>query len=315
MAHRGVELVARAVEVGRHQVDGALAVLVPVGLELGQLGELGHAVRGVRLLGVALPQRVLVERHRGELRVRADRADHHRLGDAEPPGGVEHVGPHQQVVEVQVRRAHHVGADAADPRRQVDDQVRVRGRRASRRPPRPRAGRTPGRSGVRRRRGTGGRARASTADPRNPPPPVTSTRRVDQNSLMAPNYRRPTAGPRGPSPVLRVGCSEPSPPNAERRGTMPKCPAPGRPDPDAVLASGTRGDRCSHPRPDPGHASTPATSTSSGGSVGLAAAGTVDAADPRRTHPHAVPARVRHLAPPALAQRRAHRRPVSSSST
>ena len=52
-----MELVARAVEVGRHQVDGVLAVLLPVGLELHELGQLGDAVGRVRLLGVALPER------------------------------------------------------------------------------------------------------------------------------------------------------------------------------------------------------------------------------------------------------------------
>ena len=56
---RRVELVAGAVEVGGHQVDGALAVLRPVGLELHELGQLGDAVGRVGLLGVALPERVL----------------------------------------------------------------------------------------------------------------------------------------------------------------------------------------------------------------------------------------------------------------
>ena len=77
----------------------------------------------VGLLRVALPEGVLVEGHRRELGVRADRADHDRLRGVAQPGLVEHVGAHQEVVEVEVGGAGHVGADAADPGRQVDHQV------------------------------------------------------------------------------------------------------------------------------------------------------------------------------------------------
>jgi len=63
-----------------------LAVLRAVGLELDELGELGDAVRGVRLLGVPVPQRTLGEGHRRELGVRADGAEHPRLVRLAGPG-------------------------------------------------------------------------------------------------------------------------------------------------------------------------------------------------------------------------------------
>ena len=53
---RRVELVAGAVEVGRHQVGEALAVLGAVDLGVHQVRLLGDAVRRVGLLGVAVPQ-------------------------------------------------------------------------------------------------------------------------------------------------------------------------------------------------------------------------------------------------------------------
>ena len=51
-------------------------------LGLDQQHLLGQAVRRVGLLGVARPQVILVERHRGELGIGADRADRDELRDA-----------------------------------------------------------------------------------------------------------------------------------------------------------------------------------------------------------------------------------------
>ena len=75
--HVGVELVAGPVQVGRDQVGEALAVLRGVDLGVDEVGLLGQAVRRVGLLRVAVPEALLAERHRRELRVRAHRADEH----------------------------------------------------------------------------------------------------------------------------------------------------------------------------------------------------------------------------------------------
>ena len=64
------------------QVDDVEAVLLAVGLALDEQHLLGEAVRRVRLLRVAVPEVVLAERHRRELRVRADGADLDELLDA-----------------------------------------------------------------------------------------------------------------------------------------------------------------------------------------------------------------------------------------
>jgi hypothetical protein len=62
-----VELVARTEEVRRDEVGEALPVLGGVDLGVDEVRLLGDAVRRVGLLRVAVPERVLGERHRGEL--------------------------------------------------------------------------------------------------------------------------------------------------------------------------------------------------------------------------------------------------------
>ena len=134
---RRVELVAGAVEVRRDEVGEALAVLRGVDLGVHEVGLLGQAVRRVGLLRVAVPQALLAERHRRELRVRAHRADEHGLLDARRrAGGLDDVRAHQQVGEVQRRRLGLVVADAADAGGEVDDRLRaVVGEHAPRRRP------------------------------------------------------------------------------------------------------------------------------------------------------------------------------------
>src|SRR5581483_8973513 len=58
-----IEVVARAVEVRRQEIDRVEPVLLAVGLRADEHGLLRHAVRRVRLLGVAVPEVVLRERH------------------------------------------------------------------------------------------------------------------------------------------------------------------------------------------------------------------------------------------------------------
>ena len=75
----GSKLSRGPVEVDGQEVDHVDAVLLPVGLPLDQQHLLGEAVGRVRLLGVAVPELVLAERHRRELRVGADGAHGHDL--------------------------------------------------------------------------------------------------------------------------------------------------------------------------------------------------------------------------------------------
>ena len=67
-----IEVVARAVQVGREQEDRVHAVLLAVRLRPDEDRLLRDAVRGIRLLRVAVPEVVLAERHRRELRIGAD---------------------------------------------------------------------------------------------------------------------------------------------------------------------------------------------------------------------------------------------------
>jgi hypothetical protein len=120
-----VEVVARAVEVDRQQVDAAQPVLRAVGLELDEERQLGEAVRGVGLLRVAAEELGLAEGHRRELRVGADRADHHDLADAGAPPLLDELRAHHQVLVEEAPRVLAIGADAADDRREVEDQRRA----------------------------------------------------------------------------------------------------------------------------------------------------------------------------------------------
>ena len=115
-----MELVSGAVEVRRDEEGELLAVLRVVDLSMDQQRLLGDAVRGVGLLRVPVPQVVFGERHGGELRVRADGAEQHRLVDAGSAGRLDDVRPHQQVGQVQRRRLRLVEADAADTGGEVD---------------------------------------------------------------------------------------------------------------------------------------------------------------------------------------------------
>ena len=197
----GSKLSPGPVQVDRDQIDDVEAVLRPIGLALDEQHLLGQAVRGVGLLRVAVPEVVLVERHRRELRVGADRPDRDELVDAGQAGGLHQLDAHDRVLVEEPARVLAVGADAADDGGEVDDDVRaavgegpvdavrgpqvvvaaMRGTKMSVTPASPR--------------------RRTTAVPRNPPPPVTMTRRPARVAERHPRARRPHARARGSSPA------------------------------------------------------------------------------------------------------------------
>ena len=121
-----VEFVAWPIEIGGHEVNRVLSVLRSVGLHLNKLCEFGNAVRGVCFFGVALPEGVFREGDRRELWVRANRSDHDGLWRVLKMRLIEYVGAHQKVVEVQLGGSFHVGANAADSRGEVNDEIRCR---------------------------------------------------------------------------------------------------------------------------------------------------------------------------------------------
>ena len=178
-----VEVVARPVEVHREQHDAVHPVLLAVRLRLHQHHLLGEAVGGVGLLGIAVPEVVLLERHRRELRVGADGPERDQLGDAGQAALLEDVQAHHRVLEQEAPRVVPVGADAADARREVDHQIRLRVRRSAAARRRGRPGRIRPSAG----RTTDGALAAQPLDheaPKNPAPPVTTTRRPCQNVLI-----------------------------------------------------------------------------------------------------------------------------------
>src|SRR5665811_380975 len=84
---------------------------------------LRDAVGGVRLLGIPVPEILLAERDRGELRVGADRTEHHALLYTLLPGGLDQLDAHDRVVVKELPRVRLVEADPADLRGQVDDNI------------------------------------------------------------------------------------------------------------------------------------------------------------------------------------------------
>ncbi len=67
-------------------------------MALDEVHLLGKAVRGVRLLVIAVPELILVQRDRGELRVGTDGPDDDSLPDPFLPGGIDHLDPHHRIV-------------------------------------------------------------------------------------------------------------------------------------------------------------------------------------------------------------------------
>jgi nitroimidazol reductase NimA-like FMN-containing flavoprotein (pyridoxamine 5'-phosphate oxidase superfamily) len=118
-----IEVVAGAVQIGGQERDRVQAVLGAVRLRLHQERALRDAVRRVGLLGIAVPQLLLLERHRRVLRIGADRADQHELLHAVNARALDHLRAHHQVLVEEAAGALAVGADPADDRREVDHEL------------------------------------------------------------------------------------------------------------------------------------------------------------------------------------------------
>ncbi len=74
-----IEIIARAVEIHRQQIDRVEAVLLAIGLAHDQQRFLGDAVGGVGLFGISVPQFGFVEGDGREFRIGADGADLRRI--------------------------------------------------------------------------------------------------------------------------------------------------------------------------------------------------------------------------------------------
>ena len=118
-----VEVVVRSIEIGQDRRAGVEAVLAPVGVRKDEQHLLRQAVGRVRLFRISVPEIVLGERDRSELRVGANRAGGNELADAGLARLLEDVRPHDEVVVGERCRIAAVEADAADARRQVDDHL------------------------------------------------------------------------------------------------------------------------------------------------------------------------------------------------
>ncbi len=118
-----IEVVVRPVEVHRQQVNGVEVVLLPVGLPLHQQHLLRDAVGRIGLLGIAVPQVAFHERHRRQLRIGADGADADELLDAGAARVLQRQRAEHHVLEEEEARGVAVRADAANHRREMNDDV------------------------------------------------------------------------------------------------------------------------------------------------------------------------------------------------
>ena len=119
-----VEIIPRAVQVDRHEHHRVEPVLLPVGVRLDQQHFLGEPVGRVRLLRIAVPDFVLLERDAFRiLGIRADGSDGDDLLHPRLVRLVKDVGPHHQVFVEKLGGEFLIGADPGHPRREVDDHL------------------------------------------------------------------------------------------------------------------------------------------------------------------------------------------------
>ena len=121
-----IEVVVRPVQVHRQQVDRVHAALRAIRLPLHQQHLLGDAVWRVGFFRIAVPEIPLHKRNRRELRIRADRSHADELLHARQSRVLHRQRAHHDVLIEESSRRLAIGADAADDRREMDDDIGLR---------------------------------------------------------------------------------------------------------------------------------------------------------------------------------------------
>ncbi len=123
VAAGGVEIVAWAVEIYRDKKYTIEAVLGAISLRLDQHHFFGEAVRGVCLLGIAIPKVVFFEGDRGELGIRANGADGYEFFDISQACLLDELDAHHKVLIEEFAWVLTVCADTADDGGEVNDDI------------------------------------------------------------------------------------------------------------------------------------------------------------------------------------------------
>ena len=110
----GIEVVARAVEIGGHDGEILGVVLPVVGRAHLDPGDLGHRIRAVGGLQGSGEQILLFDRLRAKLWVDAGRAEKQEPVDSSAIAGVDYVGLNDEVFADEVCRVGVVGENSAD---------------------------------------------------------------------------------------------------------------------------------------------------------------------------------------------------------
>ncbi len=119
-----IEVVPRPIKIHGKQVNSVEPVLRPIRLCLDEHHLFRQAIRSVCLLRVAVPQLLLLERHRGKLGISANRSYCDELFNAELSGIFHHLNSHDGVVVKKTSRIGSVRADASDHGGKVDNDLR-----------------------------------------------------------------------------------------------------------------------------------------------------------------------------------------------
>src|SRR3990167_3037223 len=93
-----VKIIPLPVKIDRQKIDSIKPVLLPVCLCLNKKHLLCQTIRGISLFRIAIPEVVLLKRHRGEFRICTDCPDGNELIYTCQPGLMHKLYPHHKII-------------------------------------------------------------------------------------------------------------------------------------------------------------------------------------------------------------------------
>src|SRR5947209_9570404 len=120
-----IEVVPRAIQVHRQQENGPESVLLPVSLALYEEHLLGEPIGRIGLLWVPVPEVVLPEGNRRQLRIGAHGPDGNEFLDTALAGYLHELCTHHQIVVEEFARSFPIGSNSSHHCSEVQDDVRA----------------------------------------------------------------------------------------------------------------------------------------------------------------------------------------------
>src|SRR5665213_2738547 len=119
-----IEVIARPVEIRRHQADRRKSVLFAIRRRQLQPGNLRDSISLARGLQRRRQQKFFLDRLRSKLRIQARRSQKHQFLRAILPRRVDHIGLHRQIVVQEFRRMRRLRQNSAHSRRRNEHKLR-----------------------------------------------------------------------------------------------------------------------------------------------------------------------------------------------